>query len=273
MLQKRGVREIAGHHHPLLKAVRQRVRSGELLAEGEVLLETPKLVEEALASGASLSRVLLRQGASPQARSLLRKLPPATLVYETDARRFDALGTVEHSQGILALAAAPRWRTEDLFPAGPPPLILVLAGLQDPGNLGAILRTAEAFGATGILIARGTVSPYNAKAMRASAGTLFRLPIVRNLTAAEVVALLRRKRVPLFVSAVAGGKTFSKADLAGPAAIVLGSEGAGVPPEWATAGELLTIPMAAQVESLNVAVAAAVILYEVARQRSSGRNP
>ncbi len=271
MLKKRNVREIAGRHHPLVKAVRQRARAGELLAEGEVLLETPKLAEEALASGATLSRVLVRQGASAQARSLLQKLPPETLVYETEARLFDALGTVEHSQGILALAAAPRWREEDLFPAGRSPLILVLAGLQDPGNLGAILRTAEAFGATGILLARGTVSQYNAKAVRASAGTLFRLPILGNLTAAAATALLRRHRTPLLVSVVAAGKPFSKADLAGPFAIALGSEGAGVPPEWATAGELLTIPMSQRVQSLNVAAAAAVILYEAARQRNAGK--
>jgi len=243
-----------------------------LLAEGDVLLETPKLAEEALASGAVVSQVLVRKDASAQARSLLRKLPPETLVYETEARLFDALGTVEHSQGILALARAPHWREEDMFPAGRSPLVLVLAGLQDPGNLGAILRTAEAFGATGILLTRGTVSPYNGKAVRASAGTLFRLPILCNLTPAEAATLLARHRVTIFVSAVRDGKAFSETDLSGPVAIVLGAEGAGVPPEWEMAGELLSIPMAAQVQSLNVAAAAAVILYETARQRSPGRS-
>ncbi|MCZ6750333.1 MAG: RNA methyltransferase, partial [Acidobacteria bacterium] len=160
-------------------------------------------------------------------------------------------------------------REQDLFPSGSP-LLLLVTGLQDPGNLGTVLRSAEAFGVTGIILTRSTVSPYNAKVVRATAGAVFRIPMLRNLTAAEAVALLRRRRVRLFSSVVRGGRRLSEIDCAGPMAVAIGSEGAGLPQEISAAGRRLTIPMAAAVESLNAATAAAVILYEIARQRNSG---
>src|SRR5688572_27506969 len=185
MLARPTIREIASPQHPLIKAVRKRVRAGDLLADGEVLLETPKLIEEALASGAAISRVLIRSTPSPRVRALLEKLPPTAAVHESAVRPFDSLGVTESSQGVLALAAEPRWREDDLFPAKRPPLIVVLESVQDPGNLGTIMRTAEAFGVTGVILSPGTVSPYNAKAVRASAGAFLRLPLLRNLTAKD----------------------------------------------------------------------------------------
>ena len=108
----------------------------------------------------------------------------------------------KHRKGILALARVPSWREQDLFPSGPPllsPLVLVVAGLQDPGNLGTVLRSAEAFGVTGVILTRSTVSPCNAKVVRATAGALFRIPMLRGLTAAEAMTLLRRRRsAPFF---------------------------------------------------------------------------
>ena len=191
------------------------------------------------------------------------------MVYEVALKVFETLVTTETSQGILGLAEEPRWEEEDLFPPGKPPLVLVLAGLQDPGNLGTLLRTAEAFGATGVLLTQGTGSPYNAKAIRATAGALFRMPMLRGLSVAAILALLRRKRVKVITSVVAGGTPLPETDLTGPVAVVFGSEAAGAPGELRAAGKPLTIPLAASVESLNVASAAAVILYEIARQRKA----
>ena len=248
------------------------VRSGELSADGLVLLETARLIEDALASGVTIPTVLFRSGAKTRHSRLFEKLPDETAIYEVAPKVFDTLTTTETSPGILALAEQPRWREEDLFPTAKPPLILVLAGLQDPGNLGTILRAAEAFGATGVLVARDTVSPYNAKAIRATAGALFRLPILRGLSGAEIVALLRRRRVKLFTSVVSGGSPLSSTDLTGPLAIVFGSEASGAPAEFRAVGQPLTIPLAVSVESLNVAASAAVILYEIARQRKAGNG-
>jgi len=278
-------RKLEGQHHPLAKRVRQMLRSGELIdvmAEsvgpddspsgnlpGAVLLETPRMVEEALSSGVPISALLVRSNAKARFEGLIARLPVRTVLYEVSTKVFDTLSTTETSPGLLALAEAPRWRDDDLFPLRSPALILVLAGLQDPGNLGTILRAAEAFGATGVVLAPGTVSPYNAKALRATAGAIFRIPILRGLSAPEIVALLRRKSVKLFATVVSGGLAPARADFSAPLAVVLGSESAGIPPEFRTTGEPLTIPLVPRAESLNVASAASVILYEIARQRNA----
>lgn len=267
MVAKSLRQRIEGRHHPLLKAVRRMGRTGELSADGQVLLETVRLIADALASGVAISGVLVSDDPSLHVQELLEKLPPETAVYEVAPKVFETLASTQTPQGILALACAPHWSEADLY-RRQPALLLVLSGLQDPGNLGTILRTAEAFGATGALLTQGTVSPYNAKAVRASAGAWLRIPTLYGLPEVETVALLRRKRVRLFMSVVEGGKQLSEIDLTGPVAIALGSEGTGLPPELLAAGEPLTIPMIPAVESLNVAIAAAVILYEIARQRT-----
>lgn len=248
------------------------VRSGELSEDGIVLLETVRLIEDALAGGVPVPRVLVSSRAVVRLDRLLERLPKDTTVYEVAPKVFETLVSTETSQGILGLAEEPRWQEDDLFPPGRPPWILVLAGLQDPGNLGTLLRTAEAFGATGVLLTAGTVSPYNAKAIRATAGALFRLPMLRGLSVAAILTLLRRKRVKVITSVVAGGTPLPETDLSGPVAVVFGSEGAGSPEEFRAVGEPLTIPLAAPVESLNVASAAAVILYEIGRRRSLSRK-
>ena len=260
-------RKIEGQHHPLAKTVRRMVRSGELAEDGFVLLETVRLIEDALTSGVEIPKVLVSSSAVVRLNRLLERLPEETTVYEVAPKVFETLATTETSQGILGLAAEPRWQEEDLFPSSRPALILVLAGLQDPGNLGTLLRAAEAFGATGVLLTQGTVSSYNAKAIRATAGALLRLPVLRGLSVATILALLRRRKVKLLTSVVAAGTSLTKANLTGPIAVVFGSEGAGAPAEFRAAGEPLTVPLAPAVESLNVASAAAVILYEIARQR------
>ena len=265
-------KKIEGRNHPLVKAVRRMARSGELAADGLVLLETVRMIEDAQANGVRIEQVLVSAAAGNRVGSLLAKLDPATRVYEVSAKVFETLATTESSQGILALAAEPRWEEVDLFPRGRPPLIVVLAGLQDPGNLGTILRAADAIGATGAVLTHGTVSPYNGKAIRATAGALFRVPMLRGVSVAQAVELLRGKRVKIFTSVVAGGVCLPQADLAGPLAVVFGSEGAGAPEKFRAAGEAVTIPMSERAESLNVAAASAVILYEIARQRSLSRE-
>ncbi|MBI4441875.1 MAG: RNA methyltransferase [Acidobacteria bacterium] len=260
------VQVIEGRHHPLLKKVRQMARSGELLCEGEVLLETPKLVEEALASGARISRALVSQPAPQRVKELVSRLSPPAKMYEVSPKLMESVSGTESQQGVLALASAPQWSIEDLFRKSPA-LLVVLAGVQDPGNLGTVLRAAEAFGATGVLLLRGTVSLYNAKVVRATAGALFRMPTLSGLTEAEAVQLLRENRVPLHCCVAREGKQLEESDLSRPVALAFGSEGRGLPQELMTAGQAVSIPMAGAAESLNVAVAAAVALYEAARQR------
>jgi TrmH family RNA methyltransferase len=140
--------------------------------------------------------------------------------------------------------------------------------LQDPGNLGTILRSAEAFGAQAVLSLPGTVSAWNPKAVRASAGSLFRLPLL-SVGAEECFTRLRHAGVKIWTTAVNGAKAANRIDLAGPVALIIGNEGNGVSKELATQADgAVTIPCPGPVESLNAAAAASVLLYETSRQRS-----
>jgi TrmH family RNA methyltransferase len=153
------------------------------------------------------------------------------------------------------------------------PLILVMAGVQDPGNVGTILRSAEAFGATGAIAARGAADPWSPKAIRASAGSALRLPLLRGLAIPALLTQLKTNRVQIVATSMhatdnSSQKLASSNALRGSAAIFIGSEGTGLPPEILHAADAtLSIPMSESVESLNAAIAASLLLYEAARQR------
>jgi TrmH family RNA methyltransferase len=179
---------------------------------------------------------------------------------------FQSIATTETSQGVIALVRPPEWSVEQVFRGRS--LVVVLDGLQDPGNAGTIARAAEAFGATGLIFVKGTVSPYNPKTLRASSGSLFRIPFVSGLAAPLVRASLQQHRVDLHAAMPFTGsqRMAGDVDLTRPCAIVIGSEGRGVSKELHGICEDLAIPTVG-VESLNAAVAAAVLLYEARRQR------
>lgn len=266
MANPRPTREIASRNHPLLKTIRKMVRSQELCADGLVLLETPRLIADAIESHAAISTLLVRNGSQTRFRELILRCSPKTELLAVSSEVFDTLLTTETSPGILALAAQPPWSKADLI-TKKPALLLVLDGIQDPGNLGTIFRTAEAFGASGAILTRGSVNPYNAKALRASAGALFRLPFITGWTATVTWAFLRKYCIHAYATSVHKGISLPGANLTGPLAVIFGSEAHGIGSHWQTA-EPLTIPMAGSAESLNVATAAAVVLYEISRQRS-----
>lgn len=151
-------------------------------------------------------------------------------------------------------------------------LVVVCADVRDPGNLGSVLRSAAGAGASGLVWCEGTADPYNPKAVRASAGALFRLPMARAADPGEALEALRAAGFRLLASAARGGVDYRQADLSGDVALLLGNEAAGLPAETlAQVDGVLTVPMAAGVESLNVAMAATLLCYEVARRGRSGR--
>jgi TrmH family RNA methyltransferase len=182
---------------------------------------------------------------------------------------FRGISATENSQGIVSLVKTRDWRFDDIFPETP--LALILDGVQDPGNAGVMLRTAEAFGASGAIFLKGSVNPFNPKAVRASAGSLFRLPF---LTAEEaaVLAEIRTRNLPVYAALPRASRSVSECDFRGPAVFVIGSEGRGVRPSIALASNAVRIPTMG-VESLNAATAAAILLYEARRQRTDGRTP
>jgi RNA methyltransferase, TrmH family len=151
---------------------------------------------------------------------------------------------------------------------------MVIVGLQDPGNLGTILRSAEAFGSAGVVLGEGTVSPFNTKVIRASAGSIFRLPVVLSKHSGGmegITAKFRAQAVRMIATSSHKGTPLDQARLTGPSAVFIGSEGSGLPRNlMAQVDELLAIPHSPQVESLNAGVAGSIVLYEAARQRGSG---
>ena len=181
----------------------------------------------------------------------------------------DSALATETPQPIAALVEPPVWKWADVLDvrAKAAPLFVVLAGLQDPGNLGTILRSAEAFGATGVLSLPGTVSEWNPKAVRASSGSVFRLPLL-SVCVEDCFSRLHSAGVKIWTTAVHGAEAAERIDLTGPVALLIGNEGNGVPEELAAKADgAVTIPCPGPVESLNAAIAVSVLLYEASRQR------
>ena len=259
---------ISSAANPLLKDVRRAIARGALTGQGWCVAETFHLLEEALRSDCDVKMVLAAESVESAAEKHVGKLPRVKMAVLPDAL-FQSLSGVETGQGVMALVKPPAWKLEQLFRSCP--LVVVLDGLQDPGNAGTIVRTAEAFGATGVLFLKGTVSPYNSKTLRASAGSLFRVPYLHGVDPSLARAALQQNRVELYAGVPqnrrAPARHLSEIDLTGRCGIVIGSEARGVSANLRSAAADVSIPTVG-VESLNAAVAAGILLYEARRQRA-----
>lgn len=256
--------EVTSASNPLLKDIRKAIARGARTREGFAIAETYHLLEEALRSGCEIGAVVASQSALPQVDKLTKGLAGVRRIVLRDAV-FQELSGTEAAQGVMALVRPRPWETDRLFCGRP--LIVVLDGIQDPGNAGAVIRAAEAFGATGLMFLKGTVSADNPKAIRASAGSVFRVPLVTGLDAREAKALLEDRGVALFAAMPAEGIAPADADLTRPCAFAIGSEGRGVTAALGEGARALRIPVSG-VESLNAAMAAGILLYETRRQRA-----
>jgi TrmH family RNA methyltransferase len=254
---------LASLKNPLLKEVRRAIARGTLTASGYAIAETFHLLEEALRSDRVVGVVLAAESVRTAVETHVKGLR-STKVYVLADELFAHLPATESAQGVLALVKPPAWTLDHLFRGLS--LVVVLDGLQDPGNAGAIIRTAEAFGATGILATKGTVNVWNPKVIRGSAGSVFRLPMVAGVEAALVQTALRQRGVQVYATAAHGGQALHETKLTGKCAVVIGSEGHGVSSELREGSTALHI-RTARVESLNASVAAGVVLYEAHRQR------
>jgi TrmH family RNA methyltransferase len=245
--------------NPLLKEVRRANARGSTTQDGCCLAEGFHLLEEALRSGCEVKAVL----ATPAAESRLRG-PTGPRVFVLDDRLFQSVSGTEATQGVLALVRPPAWNLDAVFLGQP--LVVVLDGIQDPGNAGAIIRAAEAFGATGLLFLKGTVNPYGPKTVRASAGSVFRMPLVAGLDDTQARAALEQHRLDVYAAVPSGQHDLASVDLTRPCALIIGSEGRGVTDRLRAGATDLRIPTTG-VESLNAAMAAGILLYEARRQR------
>jgi TrmH family RNA methyltransferase len=256
---------VTSRANPRVKQLRAAFAGQARLASGLIAIEGEHLLEEALRSGQALKTVFLSE----------RREAPAFLPAIVETIRlandvFQSCVETQSPQGIAALLVPPVYSVEAMLDH-PAPLLLIAVGLQDPGNLGTLVRSAEAFGASGVLTTPGTVSVWNQKAMRASAGSVFRVPVAT--ATPEAMERLEQQGVRLLAAMKDEATNIDEATLTGPCAFLIGNEGAGLDPGWlALVDQRVTIPCPGWVESLNAAVAGSLLLYEASRQRRLVRS-
>jgi TrmH family RNA methyltransferase len=262
------IREIESPSNPLVRVFRGALAEG-VTREGWLAVEGPFLLEEALRASerATVHSVLVEQTAAVKFRKLLGRLPKESEVAQVSERLFRQLAQTETPQGIAALVELQPSELETVL-AQPNALLVVACGVQDPGNLGTMMRSAQALGGSALITLKQTTSPFNPKAVRASAGALFRLPVFLNREHHALFRQLRAAGVRIVAADRHSPSSLAQADLRGPLAILIGNEAAGLPPEISReANLLLSIPIRPGMDSVNAATAAAVFLYEVVRQR------
>ncbi|MGH9503599.1 MAG: TrmH family RNA methyltransferase [Terriglobales bacterium] len=261
------LRRIEGRHNALVKELRRAFSRGEPTPDGYHAIEGFHILEEAIRSSLRFRAVFFSESAAPRAEKLLSQLGAQVETLLLPDKLFAGAVASDAPQGVAALARWKDFSLADVLAKSSEGPLLAVAGVQDPGNLGTILRSAEAFGAGGVLLGEGTVTPFNPKVVRASAGSVFRLPVAR-ARLSEALGLMKEQGLRLVATASHKGTPLDQARLSGPLAIFIGSEGAGLPRDLIKAmDEVVAIPQATQVESLNAGVAASIVLYEAMRQR------
>ncbi len=262
------MKTITSRHNPVVTRYRD-AAAGD--APAVVLLDGVHLIEEAVRAGLAVEHAACstRGLAMPGMAALMDEVRAAgadTCSVADEVMR--AMSPVRSPSGVVALARRPAPTLAQAFDA-PPHLVVVAVDVQDPGNVGAIVRAVEAGGASGAIFTGASADPFGWKALRGSMGSAFRVAVVK-AEMPDVLAAARANEVRVVATVPRGGRSPFDCDLRGGTAVVLGGEGPGLPDDViACADELISIPMRAPVESLNVAVAAGLLVYEAARQRGA----
>jgi TrmH family RNA methyltransferase len=254
---------ISSRTNARVKQLRAAFQGHARLSGGMVAIEGDHLLEEALRSGMVLKTVFVSER-----REVPKVVPRGVEVLRLTEDLFGSVVETQSPQGVAALMVPPVFVLGDVMGKGSP-LILVAVGLQDPGNLGTLVRSAEAFGATGVLTTAGTVSAWNQKALRASVGSVFRVPVVG--VGASELEEVKRRGVRLIAAVGSDGADVTAAqemDFTAACAVMIGNEGSGLAAEWIEMSDVrVIIPCPGPVESLNAGVAGSLLLYEASRQR------
>jgi TrmH family RNA methyltransferase len=262
------LRRIEGRHNSLVKELRQAFSRGELTDSGECAIEGFRVIEEAIRSGLRFRALFVSESGQARAARVLPQIGSHVETVLIPDKLFTSAVPTDTPQGIAALVHLKTFSLNDLLESASSAPLLVVAGLQDPGNLGTILRSAEAFGAAGVILGEGTVNVYNSKVVRASAGSVFRLPIVKTELKAAITEM-RKRGIRLIATSSHKGTLLPEADMKGSIAVFIGNEGAGIDKKLLSEmDELVMIPHSPRVESLNAGIAASIMLYEAARQKT-----
>lgn len=262
------MRELRSAGNALVKVFRRALKEG-VTRDGLLAVEGPHLIEEALKPGSRgvIRSILIAESSANKYARLIESLPPDAELVRAPDSLFAKIAQTETPQGIAALVELAPTGIEALAGARDA-LLLIACGVQDPGNLGAMLRSAHGLGATALLALKGTVSPFNPKAVRASTGAIFHLPVMAAIEPQQVFAILRARGVRRIAAERESPSPASDCDLRGPVALLIGREGSGLEPDIARQADVLvSIPIRQESDSLNAASAAAIFLYEAARQR------
>ncbi len=263
---------IASRKNPLIRRIARLDQSAAARQEeGLFIVWGWKTVEEALRQPKRIERLLMGTDRARQAagRALLRRgRKEGVALSLVEDRVLEGVVPGSGDQGVLALVRTNLVPLPEMVEGRKAPLLLLADRIQDPGNLGTLVRLAEAAGVAGLLVVPGTVDPYHTRAARASSGSILRVPVARIPEPGEFLAWCRTRRLQVAVSLPEGGTPCEQADLRGAMALVVGNEGEGVSREWLEeAGLRLTVSLEGEAQSLNVTLAAAILLYEACRQR------
>jgi len=261
------LRRVEGRHNELVKELRFSFNKSEPNEDGFCSIEGLRILEEALRSGVRFKAVFFSESALVKAKRLLPQIAAHSETLLLPDKLFAAVVPSSAPQGVAALAKWKAFTIGDLLARVETGALLALAGVQDPGNVGTILRSAEAFGAAGVIVGEGTVSSVNPKVVRASAGSVFRVAAARSRLA-PVITELKARGMRLVATSSHKGSSLPEANLDSPIAVFIGGEGAGIPRDLMDEmDEIVVIPHSERVESLNAGVAASIVLYEIARRR------
>jgi TrmH family RNA methyltransferase len=260
------IRRVTSRQNSLVKDLRRAFHQSELV-DGLCAVEGVRVIEEAVRSRLRFRAVFFAESSSSRAERVLPQISSHAEIVALPDDVFSSAVATETSQGIAALVRWPEFALDPVL-RRQNPLLIGTIGLQDPGNLGTIVRSADAFGAHAVLLGENTVSEFNPKTLRASAGSSFRLPTL-HVKLADFHQI-KDRGVRVLATSSHKGLSISKADLTGPLAVLVGSEGAGVPREYMNLADgFIRVPHSQRVESLNAAIAASVVLYEAQRQRQA----
>ena len=249
--------------NPFIKEVRRAILKGTTTADGLCVAETFHLLEEALRSDCRVEAVFAAESVRGAVETHVRGLR-GTQVFVLPDALFETISATESSQGVMALVRPPQWSLEQLFRGQS--LVVILDGVQDPGNGGALVRAAEAFGATGVAFVKGAVSPYNPKSIRASAGSIFRVPVVAALDERLLLAAIEQRKMEMYALMPKGILELGECNLTRKCALIVGGEGRGVTERLRAKAMDVRIPTVG-VESLNAAMAGGIALYAARKQR------